>query len=138
VPTPTRTNDPQATPTTPPSPSPTATAGGVTFQQLQDEIFSPRCASQYCHSAQTRSGSLVLEAGQAYGNLVGVAPSNVAARNAGMLRVDPEAPENSFLILKLTQPSSATFGSRMPLVGTPLSEDEIDAVREWILAGAEP
>jgi hypothetical protein len=26
----------------------------------------------------------------------------------------------------------------MPLVGTPLTAEEIDAVREWILAGAEP
>jgi hypothetical protein len=138
VPTPTRTEDPQATRTAPPSPSPTATPGGVTLQQLQDQIFSPRCATQYCHSAQSRAGGLVLEAGQAHGNLAGVAPSNAAARNAGLLRVDPGAPENSFLILKLTQPSSATYGSRMPLVGSPLSGAEIDAVRQWILAGAEP
>jgi hypothetical protein len=55
-----------------------------------------------------------------------------------MQRVDPGAPENSFLILKLTQPSSATFGSRMPLIGSPLGEAQIDAVREWILNGAEP
>ncbi len=30
------------------------------------------------------------------------------------------------------------FGSRMPLVGSPLSEAEIDSIREWILAGAQP
>jgi len=139
VPTPTATGGaPQATRTPAPSPSPGVTPPGVTLQQLQDEIFGPRCATQFCHSAQARSGNLVLEAGQSYANLVGVAPSNAAARSAGMLRVDPEMPENSFLLVKLTQPSSAAFGSRMPLVGTPLSAEEIDAVREWILAGANP
>jgi len=136
---PTRTpGGPQATRTAPSSPSPAMTPSGVTFQQLQDEIFGPRCATQYCHSAQTKSGNLILEAGQAYGNLVGVTPTNPAARSAGMRRVDPRAPDNSFLIVKLTQPSSATFGSRMPLIGTPLSEAEIESVRAWIEAGAEP
>jgi len=139
MPTPTRTiGDPQPTRTAPPSPTPAVTPSGVTLQQLQDEIFTPRCATQYCHGAQARSGDLILDAGHAYGNLVGVEPSNAAARTAGMRRVDPRAPENSFLLLKLTQPSSAMFGSRMPLIGAPLNQTEIDAVREWIVAGAEP
>jgi hypothetical protein len=70
--------------------------------------------------------------------LVDVDPTNEAARAAGMLRVDSGAPENSFLIFKLTQPTSAAFGARMPLVGSPLSQTEIDAIRGWILAGANP
>jgi Protein of unknown function (DUF1592)/Protein of unknown function (DUF1588)/Protein of unknown function (DUF1595)/Protein of unknown function (DUF1585)/Protein of unknown function (DUF1587) len=138
---PTRTptiGDPNATPSTSPPPNPTVTPVGVTFQQLQDEIFSPRCATQYCHSATAKSGNLVLESGQAHDNLVGIQPNLAAARNAGFLRVDPTSPDNSFLIFKLTQPTSAMFGSRMPLVGSPLSEAEIDAIREWILAGAQP
>ena len=137
-PTPTPSGNPQATGSAPPTPQPTATARGFTFQQIQDQIFTPRCATQYCHSPQAKSGNLVLEAGAAFGNLVGVDPTIAAARAAGMLRVDPFAPDNSFLILKLSQPSSRDFGSRMPLIGTPLSPDEIGAIRDWILAGATP
>jgi Protein of unknown function (DUF1592)/Protein of unknown function (DUF1588)/Protein of unknown function (DUF1585)/Protein of unknown function (DUF1595)/Protein of unknown function (DUF1587) len=137
-PTPTSSGNPPATGSVPPTPEPTATPRGFTFQQIQDQIFTPRCATQYCHGQQARSGNLVLEAGEAYGNLVGVAPTNVAARTAGMLRVDPFAPENSFLILKLSQPSSRDFGSRMPLIGAPLSADEIGSISDWILAGPPP
>ena len=94
--------DPNATPTRSPVPDPTATARGVPFQQLQDQIFTPRCATQFCHSQQARTGGLVLEAGEAFANLVGAQPTIMAARAAGMLRVDPFAPDNSFLILKLS------------------------------------
>ena len=89
-------------------------------------------------SQQAKAANLILEAGVAYANLVDVEPTTLAARNAGMRRVDPSAPDNSFLIFKLTQPNSTTFGSRMPLGGTPLSQAEIDSIREWILGGAQP
>jgi hypothetical protein len=134
----TATSDPHVTRSPSRPPDPTATPSGATFQQLQDHIFSPRCATQICHSRQANSGSLILEAGEAYANLVDVDPTNEAARAAGMPRVDSGAPENSFLIFKLTQPTSAAFGARMPLVGSPLSQTEIDAIRGWILAGANP
>jgi hypothetical protein len=124
--------DPAASPT----PRPTATPQGVTFRQLQDEIFTPRCATQFCHSRQTKAGSLVLEGDEAFANLVGAASTNAAAKAAGMPRVDPFAPKNSFLILKLSGPPGSAYGARMPLVGSPLSEEEIDLIRGWILAGA--
>lgn len=127
------------TPTTgDPGPTPTATAAGVTLRRLQDEIFTPRCATQYCHSQQTHSGGLVLEPDLAYGSLVGQPPTVAAARGDGLLRVDPRAPENSFLLVKLSGPTSAAYGSRMPLTGPPLSAAEIDLVRQWIAAGARP
>jgi len=152
---PTATPTADATPVGSPVPSPTARAtdgSGATptrtarptatpaarFERIQDEILTPRCATQFCHSQQTRSGGMVLEAGTAFANLVGAQPTIGAARTAGMLRVDPFAPQNSFLLVKLTQPSSAAFGSRMPLTGSPLSDEEIDLIRNWILAGALP
>jgi len=121
-----------------PTAAPSATPAAVAFQRLQDEIFTPRCATQFCHSQQTRSGGLVLEAGAAYDALVGAMPTIAAARDAGLLRVDPFAPETSFLLRKLTEPSSRTFGARMPLVGTPLTDADVDLIRAWIAAGAPP
>lgn len=125
-------------PTVPPQPSPSASPAGPRLQPIQDSIFTPRCATQYCHSAQARAGNLVLDAGAAFANLVGVDPANAAARTAGMRRVEPYSPDDSFLLLKVSQPSSATFGARMPLIGAPLDQEEIDAIRAWILAGANP
>ncbi|MBX3023643.1 DUF1588 domain-containing protein [bacterium] len=126
-------------PTATPSPAvPTATPAGATLAQIQDEILTPSCATRYCHSQQARSGGLVLEAGAAYDNLVGAAPTLAAARAAGWARVTPFEPDQSFLLVKLTQPTSATYGARMPLVGGPLSEDQIAAIRGWIAAGAMP
>ena len=145
--------DPNATPTASPSPRPTddgsatATPTGavptptipaVHFAQIQDEILTPRCATRFCHSQQAKSGGLVLEAGLAYDNLVGADPTLAAAKAQGWQRVTPNEPENSFLLVKLTQATSATFGARMPLVGTPLNDDEIALIRDWILTGAQP
>ena len=71
-------------------------------------------------------------------SLVGASPLNAAARDAGMFRVDPGAPDNSYLLLKLMGPPDSSFGARMPLVGAPLTDDQIDLIRSWILAGANP
>ena len=71
-------------------------------------------------------------------NLVSATPQNLGALNAGMQRVVAGMPDLSFLILKLVGPPDSSFGARMPLVGAPLTEDEIDTIRSWILAGANP
>lgn len=138
TPLPTATADPNSSPTGTPTARPTATAATSLLPRIQDEVFTPRCATQYCHSSRTRSGNLVLEAGASFGNLVGAESANAAARAAGMPRVDPFVPENSFLMTKLIGPAGGAFGTRMPLVGSPLDEAEIALVRDWILAGATP
>jgi hypothetical protein len=120
------------------TPRPTATPHQVTLREIQDEFFTPRCATQFCHGRQARSGGLVLESGESFANLVGVRSANPAAQAAGMPRVDPFAPDNSFLIVKLTGPPGGAYGARMPLGGTPLSEEEIDRMRSWIANGANP
>lgn len=107
----------------------------VSFAEIQDGIFTPSCATQFCHDMQGRNGNLDLTAGAAYDELVNVEPDTFSAYNAGLLRVDPLRPDNSFLLIKLTGPPPDQ-GSLMPLVGGPLSPDKIDQVRNWILQGA--
>jgi hypothetical protein len=109
----------------------------ATFDYIQDTIFSPRCAVPTCHDSQLHSGDLNLEPDSSYDELVGVAPDIDVARDLGYLRVDPGDPENSFLLVKLGNPP-LSFGSPMPLVGDPLSAEEIDVIRRWITAGAPP
>jgi hypothetical protein len=51
-------------------------------------------------------------------------------------RVEPGDPNNSYLIQKLE--GTAAEGRRMPLNGTPLSQADINVIRQWITEGALP
>ena len=76
-----------------------------------------------------------LVAGQAFSNAV-----NVAARQASMNRVTPNQPDSSYLVHKVqgTHLAVGGSGSRMPLNRSPLSQSDIDLIRAWIQAGAQP
>jgi hypothetical protein len=139
---PSGTPPPTATPTRTPlptfTPTPTATATAtavVRFQDIQRTIFDVNCLSAGCHDSVSQAGNMVLEASQSYANLVLVPPDNPPARTAGLLRVDPFTPSNSFLIVKLEGPPPPE-GSRMPLAQPPLPPAQIEMIRTWILGGA--
>lgn len=130
----TGTPPPSATPSATPSASPSATPLPW-LTRIQTTIFDPSCATQFCHDAETASADLVLTAAQSYANLVGVTPDNRVARDKGLLRVVPDEPAMSFLIVKVTQPGVGE-GGRMPLGGVPLSAEQIALLTGWIEAGA--
>ena len=136
-PTSTATDSPTTTPTAvdSPSPSPTATAG--LFEQIQTTIFNATCTEMFCHDTVAMSGGLVLVEGLSYGALVNVPPQNFAALERGLLRVEPDDPDNSFLVVKLEGPTSAE-GLRMPSNLPPLPPEQILLVRQWIAEGASP
>ena len=75
-----------------------------------------------------------LSAGQAYQNIVGVPSVELPAFD----RIEPGQPDQSYLVHKIqgTQASVGGSGQRMPLGGSPLSQDDIDAIRAWVNAGA--
>jgi hypothetical protein len=109
----------------------------VTLAEIQDEIFTPRCALPLCHDSASMSGNLVLTDGVSHGELVNVVPEVPLAAQAGQLRVDPGDPSNSFLIVKLIGPPPGN-GSPMPLLGDLLRPEEIQKINNWILQGALP
>ena len=114
----------------------TAGIDNSTYHDIQDYIFDKNCTASYCHAAPTNAGNLNLTSGLSYQDLVGRVPQNVAAASAGMKRVDPGNPDNSFLLTKLVGPTTPAQGGRMPLVGGPLHDGKIDAIRRWIATGA--
>lgn len=120
------------TETPPLTPIPT---GPSTFQMIQTGLFDASCANSACHAAPTKAGGMDLSTDVSYANLVGVKPQNSAAAAAGMLRVDPSHPENSFILTKLTQPKPEQ-GQRMPRGLGQLHPEKIEAIRKWIAAGA--
>lgn len=108
------------------------------FALIQTEIFDRSCATAGCHDDVTRAADLSLAAGQSWLELVDQRPSSAAARDAGLLLVVPDAPEQSFLLLKVEGPLEAGEGTLMPLGAPPLSPADIERLRAWIAAGAEP
>ena len=103
---------------------------GPTLDEIQAVVFTPNCATSGCHAGGNPAGGLNLEAGNSHAMLVGVPSSGNAAVN----RVEPGQPDNSYLVQRI----DGTVTPRMPLGGAPLSTEEIDAIRQWILDGAAP
>jgi len=118
-----------------PTPGTTPLPGGPTLEEVQQQVINVNCLSSGCHNAGDSAGNLVLAGSAAYGELVGVAPDNRAARDQGLLLVVPFAPDSSFLLTKLL-PLAPGLGNRMPLGARALAADDIDLVRRWIANGA--
>ncbi len=142
----TPTQTPTVTPTLPatPTPSDTPTVAptatptfdpAATLTRIQDTIFTPKCLFGGCHNANDHSGNLTLVAGQSFAQLVNHESDNLAARDAGLLRVQPFDPDNSFLFIKVTNPTIPE-GARMPQGFPPLSADEVQLISTWIAQGA--
>jgi hypothetical protein len=106
-------------------PDPTAT-----FTRVQNEVFTPNCTTIACHDQLGRQSDMVLVAGRAYANTVGV-PS---VEMPSLRRVAPNDPANSYLYRKIT--GAGITGDRMPLNQPPLSEANLQLVRDWIRRGA--
>jgi hypothetical protein len=134
IPPPTSSPTPTPTPEAQLTPLPSQTPTQATLQQIQDAIFTPRCAIGTCHDSGSAAQNLDLSAGASYSQLVNV-PSVDAA---GVFRVDPGKPDDSFLVIKVQGPPPPGEGSQMPLAGPLLSADQIQLIRNWILEGANP
>jgi len=113
----------------PPTPEP------ATLATIQYKIFTANCLGSGCHNAGERPANLVLETGRSAEQLIDVTADNFAAAAAGLKRVDPGNPDNSFLLVKLTNPRP-DYGSRMPLGRPALPAKDVALIREWILNGA--
>lgn len=106
-----------------------------TLSSIQENIFTPTCATSGCHSSSSASAGLSLAKGESFSELVGVASTQAPALN----RVAAGDPDNSYLLDKLqgTQSAAGGSGSQMPQGGSPLSDDEIVVLTEWIENGAQ-
>ncbi len=96
------------------------------FSEVQI-IFNNNCVA--CHGF---SGGLSLSAPGSFDNLVNVASGQIPSLD----RVEPGDPDNSYLVWKV-EGRSGIVGSRMPLGGV-LTDADIETIRAWIAAGANP
>lgn len=104
----------------------------ATLSSIQTNIFDQICAVK-CHKSPRPKKNLNLETGKAYDNLVDIPSKEIPA----MMRVLPEDSENSYIIWKL-EGRDGINGKQMPLNQTPLEDNQIQVIRDWIDAGALP
>jgi hypothetical protein len=99
---------------------------------IQREIFTPKCALSGCHGVPLDPApALNLSQGQSHAALVNVDSKMVD----GAKRVVPGDP-NASLLFQAVNGTSPPPVTRMPSSSPPLPSADIDAIREWIAAGA--
>ena len=100
------------------------------LSEVQREVFQKSCIFSACHQAAGAAGGLTLD-GSPYASLV----NQPSVGSPGRTRVVPRDLQASYLYEKLGNPTPAV-GTQMP-PGAPLSADQLQLVRSWILDGAK-
>jgi hypothetical protein len=98
---------------------------------IQQKVFSVSCLAG-CHSGSNPDARQDLSPGASYANLVNV-PST---QYSGWTRVVPGAPDRSMLMVQLGGEVGPELEGTMPWGQPKLCDEEIDAIRRWIAAGA--
>ena len=91
------------------------------------DIFDNKCAFVGCHAGTTSPKGLDLTEDFALSSLVNQASVDVAS----YMRVKPQDPVRSYLIMKL-KGTSGIEGDKMPKGSDALSQSEIGAIESWI------
>ncbi len=106
------------------------------WPDIYSRLVSHRCGTSACHVASDAESRLDLSSEEAaYRNLVAVAAMGNACAGRDFLRVVPGEAGSSLVVQKLlaaTGESSVPCGTSMPIGGSPLPRQWIEAVAQWI------
>ena len=114
----------------------TPVLGGVpidqsaTLTRVQNEIFTPTCALIGCHDNIGRQSQMVLTPDRSFLEIVNV-PS---VEMPSLPRIQPADTIHSYLYRKVT--GAGITGDRMPQSLPPLTDAQINLIRNWIRRGA--
>lgn len=104
-----------------------------TYHAVYIEILSQSCFLGFCHSGQELDYALFDTESHGYQSLVGAPAQGPMCSGTGLERASPGHPDESLLVLKITNPPC---GSRMPFGRTPLTARQIQQIGQWIACGA--
>jgi hypothetical protein len=110
----------------------TCSGPDVSFAADVLPILSVTCAAADCHDEEGNSQGMVLTAGMAHAELVGVDSEQCGDSRQ---RVTPNNPGDSYILDKL-RGEDLCDGERMPYQLPPLSDAEIALIANWICHGA--
>ena len=118
-----------------------------TWSIIQEKILDTKCVS--CHvdgSTFAKQSGLILTSDVSYNNLIDKTPTNNAAAADDLKLLETSGLEslyNSFLWEKINAPNQEhyyaehpEYGEIMPPGDAPLTNGEIEYIRQWIVAGA--
>ena len=100
------------------------TSKNLSFNMILNDVFIS-CSN--CHLNGATSGGLDLSD---YENIVNAK----STQRPNLMLIKPDVPDSSYLYIKVTGVEGIT-GSRMP-PGGKLTTEQLDLLRDWILAGA--
>ena len=113
----------------------TSSAGKLSVETLQKEIFTPRCAIPACHDGSFEPDFRTAES--SYNTLVYHPVTKNNSTSGFKYRVIPGKPESSILYERITNCCFVNQNDRMPFtVGDTLETDKISMIKKWILDGA--
>jgi hypothetical protein len=103
------------------------------FDRDIQPIFTARCATASCHNFATQQMGLNLEAGAAYDAIV----DEDSPTSHDLRYIRPFQPDSSWLVRMIqADPARRFFNERMPLGRTPLTDNQIATIINWVNAGA--
>ena len=102
----------------------------ATFTRVQNEVFTPGCATIGCHDPLGQQSQLILTAGRSLDQII----LRRSVQMPSLFRVAPGSPDDSYLYRKIT--GVGITGDRMPQGRPALSDAQIKLVRDWIRRGA--
>jgi hypothetical protein len=94
----------------------------ATFDSIQANIFTPKCASSSCHGGATPAANLALDALHSYGDLINI-PST---EKPSEMRVKPGSAMESFLVQHMQNGADGA------------SQTDLSFIVQWITDGAAP
>lgn len=98
--------------------------------------FESTCAGGSCHSGNEDAGFAITTPEATYDALSGAVATGSECAGEGAPLLVPGDPDASLFFQKLVGGDSVC-GDRMPRGGVPLTQEDVEAVRAWIEAGAE-
>jgi hypothetical protein len=93
---------------------------------VETDLFPNHCTGSTCHSGEQPAAGLDLVSMGVAQRLVGISSHNCSPQ----LLIDPSAPDQSLLLLKLN--AGPSCGAQMPFGRPPLASSDVDCVRRWI------
>src|ERR1051325_5327029 len=121
--------------TTDPTPDPVLSSK---FSDIQKQTFTISCAYGGCHDALSQKALLCLTRDSCYNQLMNHSIQALQGSRRFTKLVYAGNADSSFLIYKLTLPSSSVaYGDPMPQRLPKLPQNQIDAIVKWINDGAQ-
>lgn len=104
--------------------------GGSTMCPDVPMLYATKCGTSGCHAGQFPAASLDLAQPNPATRVIGV-----KAANCSGLLGDPMNPDQSVMLKKLK--GTECGGTRMPLGQPPLSNGDVDCIKQWIVSGGK-